>query len=411
MTVGQRIAQKRKELGLSQEALGEQLGVSRQAIYKWESGAALPEIEKLVALSRLFSVPVGWLLGVEESPQQEETQNGELTEAQLAMVEEIVRRYQQAQPEPVRRRKWPWVLAVVILLVVFVRLFSSLNELQNNYNRLQNSVNRYHQNVDIQINSITSQVESVLNRMNSFTVEQSAAILSADLAANTITFELSAAPKTYTEGMTALFRAEYGDGTAEVPAVWNDQQGCAAELTCPLTDEIMLSVVFQTGGKQETQKIQTFYELYISSFPVQDVSLASALFIDLNGDTLQPRDYALKPFNWYAEQNMPTAQLARVQLGLFENGRLVHWLEQLDEQPDSFQGDWDGHLFFRNTQSYTFDRSKTYCLAAVITDEYGREIVCADTPVSFEITDSDGSGDWTWPNDSSTSRDPADWEY
>ena len=45
MTLGQRIAQKRKELGLSQEGLGEQLGVSRQAIYKWESDASLPEIE------------------------------------------------------------------------------------------------------------------------------------------------------------------------------------------------------------------------------------------------------------------------------------------------------------------------------------------------------------------------------
>ena len=36
MTTGQRIAQRRKELGLSQESLGEQLGVSRQAIYNWE---------------------------------------------------------------------------------------------------------------------------------------------------------------------------------------------------------------------------------------------------------------------------------------------------------------------------------------------------------------------------------------
>ena len=44
MTTGQRIAQKRKEIGLSQEALGEELGVSRQSIYKWESDAALPEI-------------------------------------------------------------------------------------------------------------------------------------------------------------------------------------------------------------------------------------------------------------------------------------------------------------------------------------------------------------------------------
>ena len=40
MTIGQRIAQKRKELGLSQEALGNQLGLSRQSIYKWESGVS-----------------------------------------------------------------------------------------------------------------------------------------------------------------------------------------------------------------------------------------------------------------------------------------------------------------------------------------------------------------------------------
>ena len=43
MTIGQRIAQKRKELGLSQEALGSKLGVSRQSIYKWEAGSGLPE--------------------------------------------------------------------------------------------------------------------------------------------------------------------------------------------------------------------------------------------------------------------------------------------------------------------------------------------------------------------------------
>lgn len=45
---GRWIEWSRKELGLSQEALGERLGVSRQAIYKWESDTALPEIEKLV---------------------------------------------------------------------------------------------------------------------------------------------------------------------------------------------------------------------------------------------------------------------------------------------------------------------------------------------------------------------------
>ena len=59
MTTGQKIAARRKELELSQEALGDKLGVSRQTVYKWESDLSLPDIDKLVALSRLFQVPVG----------------------------------------------------------------------------------------------------------------------------------------------------------------------------------------------------------------------------------------------------------------------------------------------------------------------------------------------------------------
>ena len=58
MTIGQRIAELRRQNNLSQEALGEALGVTRQSISKWESDGALPEIEKLVAMSRLFGVSV-----------------------------------------------------------------------------------------------------------------------------------------------------------------------------------------------------------------------------------------------------------------------------------------------------------------------------------------------------------------
>ena len=92
MTTGQRIAAKRKELGLSQEGLGEQLGVSRQAIYKWESDASLPDIDKLVALSRLFQVSVGWLLGVEYTT---EAPDATITDRQAEIIEDIFRKYQQ----------------------------------------------------------------------------------------------------------------------------------------------------------------------------------------------------------------------------------------------------------------------------------------------------------------------------
>ena len=90
MTTGQRITEKRKALGLTQEALGNELGVSRQTVYKWESDGGLPEIEKLVALSRRFGVTVGWLLGVEDAPETAPApESPELTERQLQMVEEI----------------------------------------------------------------------------------------------------------------------------------------------------------------------------------------------------------------------------------------------------------------------------------------------------------------------------------
>lgn len=415
MTVGQRIAQKRKELGLSQEALGEQLGVSRQAIYKWESNATLPEIEKLIALSRIFRVPVGWLLGVEETVVESDTpepaaqESGELTQAQLNMVEEIVRRYQQAQPAPPKRRKWPYVLTVVILVIVFARMFSMLNELQNNYNQVQNSVNYIDRNVDNQISSITSRVENILNRMNNFTVEHSAEIADADLAANTVTFELKAVPKTYTEGMTALFQAEYGDGVAEVEAVQGDNLNYTAMLTCPLTDEIVISAVFVTGDKRETQKVQSYYDLYSSSFPVQGIS-SGPLFFDLDGDVFA-REHVSVRLDAYTYGEMPVAEIKQMRLGLFENNKLVYWLEQVEEQPESFVGDWKDSLFFRNPQKYTLDRANRYSLAMVIVDEYDREIVCSEIPIVYEAGGTEEEGDWTYPSDGRTSSDPADWHY
>ena len=122
MTLGQRICQKRKELGLSQETLGEQLGVSRQAIYKWESDGAVPEVEKLIALSQIFSVSVGWLLGVEDAAPETSEAAPELTDAQLAMVKEIVEQYLAAREEARPPRKvWPRVLAVLACALAALR--------------------------------------------------------------------------------------------------------------------------------------------------------------------------------------------------------------------------------------------------------------------------------------------------
>lgn len=57
-----RIATLRKDAGWSQEELAERLGVSRQAVSKWESGASQPDLERVLALSELFEVSTDYLL-------------------------------------------------------------------------------------------------------------------------------------------------------------------------------------------------------------------------------------------------------------------------------------------------------------------------------------------------------------
>ena len=62
MKLSEKLYRLRKKSGLSQEELAEQLNVSRQAISKWESGVAIPESEKLIAISAYFKVSVDYLI-------------------------------------------------------------------------------------------------------------------------------------------------------------------------------------------------------------------------------------------------------------------------------------------------------------------------------------------------------------
>ena len=69
MTIGKRIALLRKEKGLTQEELASHMGVSPQAVSKWENDQTCPDISALPKLAQLFGVTVDELLsGKEELP-------------------------------------------------------------------------------------------------------------------------------------------------------------------------------------------------------------------------------------------------------------------------------------------------------------------------------------------------------
>ena len=389
MTIGQRIAQMRKEQNLSQEALGEALGVSRQSISKWESDNSLPEIEKLIAMSKLFSVSVGWLLGVEDAPAPEDAAepagSGELSEEQLKMVEEIVSRYIAAQPKPQtlspRRRRIVKVCVVAAAVCLAMGLFwlsSQMDQMENQYNNLQYALDRVTDSVNSQINGIGSRVEEILQSQNNLTADYAVDWVETDIPAGTVTIRAWAVPKTYREGMTAEFLAVCDGETLTFPAKQVEGQTFAADLHCPLVDDIQVSVVFVSEDTRETQFLQDFYSLYTETVPqidLDDVWCFEEATVE-DGELKIPANvlyYRVFDTNYYGEAD-PVTKVAEVKVGLFKNRELAAWGTPI-EQPDNYRGFEDCDFVQFDPVTLPVEQGDILCYALVVTDEYGRTTV------------------------------------
>lgn len=429
MTTGQKIAARRKELELSQEALGDKLGVSRQTVYKWENDISLPDIDKLVALSRLFQVPVGWLLGVEEEP---EPQSVDFSPEQLKLLEEILGRYQRAEPEelsegqrkqveelvgrpPKKRRRWPWVLAVLVIAVGGWTLFQRLDQMEQQYYDLANSVGNITYSVNSQIGSITDRVEEVLKAQNDLTADYGTQLVSADLASNTGTFSLRAVPKTYTPGMSVIFLADNGEETLEFPAQEGENGTFTGEAACTLTDTITLSAVFVTGDTRQTQLLDQYVDLYSDSLPQIDVnSLLSIFEVEEydqgDGSFVIPEEYVTVSDGQNGSsvsavwEQLGVSQLRKVEVGLFYNEKLVQWLTPC-QKPSNYKG-FEGEDFYRlDPVTLTMEEGDMLEIAARGTDQYGRQWVALGG--AFQVKD----GELTHPDSYAIFSDPAHWDF
>lgn len=429
MTTGQKIAARRKELELSQEALGDKLGVSRQTVYKWENDISLPDIDKLVALSRLFQVPVGWLLGVEEEP---EPQSVDFSPEQLKLLEEILGRYQRAEPEelsegqrkqveelvgrpPKKRRRWPWVLAVLVIAVGGWTLFQRLDQMEQQYYDLANSVGNITYSVNSQIGSITDRVEEVLKAQNDLTADYGTQLVSADLASNTGTFSLRAVPKTYTPGMSVIFLADNGEETLEFPAQEGENGTFTGEAACTLTDTITLSAVFVTGDTRQTQLLDQYVDLYSDSLPQIDVnSLLSIFEVEEydqgDGSFVIPEEYVTVSDGQNGSsvsavwEQLGVSQLRKVEVGLFYNEKLVQWLTPC-QKPSNYKGFEDEDFYRLDPVTLTMEEGDMLEIAARGTDQYGRQWVALGG--AFQVKD----GELTHPDSYAIFSDPAHWDF
>lgn len=419
MTIGQRIAQKRKELGLSQEALGEKLGVSRQSIYKWESDAALPEIDKLIALSKLFGISIGVLLGVEEEAAEADKAaepSPDLTEAQLKMVEEITQRYISALPKPPRQKKRTVlrVLAVGCVLFAAWQLYARLQRTDEQYRLLTSQISDVQMTVENRIDGISHRVESILKAQNDLVADYETGIVATDLAKGLVTFSFRAVPKAFTADTIAYLEIS-NEGVIETfgPFTPEENQTFRGEVVTALTDDIVLSVVFETDGVRSTQLLEEYNSLFLASLPelylesdfwrmrLSEPYVLTFPSIYNEGQIVYTR--RCTPGEQLAE-NEPPAEAGEIRVGLFKNQTLVVWAEPIPK-PANYQGFEDCAFYRFPDLTLPLTDADLICAAAVITDQYGRTAVMQDG--LFRAAEEGTLLDT--PDSYSTSSDPADW--
>ncbi len=116
MTIGTKIQTLRKQRGLSQEQLAENLGVSRQAVSKWEAGQSVPDIDKIVLVCDFFGVTTDYILRNEELPKTEqeyEPQPDNLVQDKYSISENEVNTENEE-----KKKKSALLLAAAIMLYI-----------------------------------------------------------------------------------------------------------------------------------------------------------------------------------------------------------------------------------------------------------------------------------------------------
>ena len=155
MTLGQNIQTARKAKGISQEALAEKIGVSRQALGKWEKDTALPGVDNLQALAKELGVSVDALLGC-AAPD---------TAAPTVTLNALRDLLDARDAEACRRRRGAWLAAAAaaaLLLAVgggmAARLQTRLDGLAGQYGYLSSEVSRTNSDLSARMQELQNAV-------------------------------------------------------------------------------------------------------------------------------------------------------------------------------------------------------------------------------------------------------------
>lgn len=254
MTLGQNIQAARKAKGLSQETLAEKIGVSRQALGKWEKDTALPGLDNLQALAAELGIGVDALLGTEPS-----------APAAPAVTLDAMRDLLSARDAEEKRRRRLWGCAGGAAFLILAGLLAGMalqyerqiNALNQNYAAIQSSYAAQQADLSAQISELQDAV-----RMGETTVLDwrwlPADKLHRDAAGSWMPVQVQVTPRTAAEGTSARLAVRCGDETRlyDMTAA-PDGSFAAGGLVFTVGDNYALSVQWTADGVTKSETLGT----------------------------------------------------------------------------------------------------------------------------------------------------------
>jgi len=208
MTLGQNLQAARKAKGLSQETLAEKIGVSRQALGKWEKDTALPGLDNLQAAAQVLGVSVDTLLGTG------------CADAAPAVTLDAMRDLLAARDAEQRRRRRLWGLLGAAGAIVAVLLLVAQNI---TYQRKMQSLTDSYANLQQQLGSTTAALTARMDELQDAVRQGKSTVmdwhwipldkLHKDVQNSWMPVLVQVTPSESTAGMTARLSVTYGDTT------------------------------------------------------------------------------------------------------------------------------------------------------------------------------------------------------
>lgn len=258
MKLCEKLYELRRAAGLSQEELAERLNVSRQAVSKWENGAAQPELSKLVELSRLYGVSVDVLLSLEEA-EKAETGPDAPTDAPAPAQPSL------GASEPKKTLRLKLLLgaaAVCLALAVGLALYNNhrVKQLERQVGSLQSQIMSVQSSLSSQIAGISSSVREAMEESATLTAQFDYTVKRFDLDAYTCTVAFALRPKTVQDGLAVSLRLRSlasDDGTTAVELVRDEYDVYRGETVLSMNDDgFEATAAYDTGGERRLETIR-----------------------------------------------------------------------------------------------------------------------------------------------------------